>query len=639
VGFGVTSRADALLTDVLHRVWGFSDFRPLQREAMHAILEARDSVVVLPTGGGKSLCFQAPAIVDFNARLEASRSSEGDISLERDGFGRAPRLGLALVISPLISLMKDQVDGLRVDGVAASYLNSTLLPHERDEVLASVREDRCRLLYVSPERIVGEGSQSLRRMLQQAGLRFIAIDEAHCISQWGHDFRPEYRQLGRLREEFPGVSFHAFTATATGRVQRDIVSELRLLEPVVLVGSFDRPNLTYRVLRRGNLHRQLTDILARHEHEAGIIYCSSRREVESLAEWLREEGHRALPYHAGLADEVRSRNQEQFLDEQVDIVVATVAFGMGIDRSNVRFVVHAGAPRSPEHYQQESGRAGRDGLPAECVLIYSGGDFVRWRQMLESNGEWNDSARTLLRDMERYAAGTRCRHRSLVEYFGQSYERPECAACDWCLKELDPVADAVTLARKILSCVARVKQTWGTAHVTDVLTGKATEKVVAARHHELSTFGLLKEETTAAIRGYIEQLVGDGLLVRDGEPYPVLRVSASGAALMRGTGECTLYREVKPPSSKRKRSTLRDSFTVTVDSDLFDVLRDVRLRLARARGVPPYVIFHDTTLRDMVVRRPKTLDDLHEIYGVGAKKAADFGDAFLDAIRTFRRPE
>jgi ATP-dependent DNA helicase RecQ len=635
-----TPDADRLLADALHRVWGFSDFRPLQREAMHAILDARDSVVVLPTGGGKSLCFQAPAIVDTDARLKASRSSGGDdIRVERDGFSRAPRRGLALVVSPLISLMKDQVDGLRVDGVAASYLNSTLLPHERDEVLASVREDRCRLLYVSPERIVGEGSQSLRRMLQQAGLRFIAIDEAHCISQWGHDFRPEYRQLGRLREEFPGVSFHAFTATATGRVQRDIVSELRLLEPVVLVGSFDRPNLTYRVLRRGNLHRQLTDILARHENEAGIVYCSSRREVESLAEWLREEGHRALPYHAGLADDVRSRNQEQFLDEQVDIVVATVAFGMGIDRSNVRFVVHAGAPRSPEHYQQESGRAGRDGLPAECVLIYSGGDFVRWRQMLESNGEWNESARTLLRDMERYAAGTRCRHRTLVEYFGQSYERPECAACDWCLKELDPVADAATLARKILSCVARVKQTWGTAHVTDVLTGKATEKVVAARHHELSTFGLLKEETTAAIRGYIEQLVGDGLLLRDGEPYPVLRVTASGAALMRGAGECTLYREVKPPSSKRKRSTLRDSFTVTVDSDLFDVLRDVRLRLARERGVPPYVIFHDTTLRDMVVRRPKTLDDLHEIYGVGAKKAADFGDAFLDAIRTFRRPE
>ncbi len=650
----ITPDADARLVDALHRVWGFSGFRPLQREAMHAILESRDSVVVLPTGGGKSLCFQAPAVVEGPAeagrhdrmsdpagagRHDQKGDPRGDQMWDPASAGLTRR-GLALVISPLISLMKDQVDGLRVDGVAASYLNSSLQPHERDAVLASVREDRCRLLYVSPERIAGEGGQSLRRMLQQANLRFIAIDEAHCISQWGHDFRPEYRQLGRLREDFPGVSFHAFTATATERVRADIVNELKLERPLVLVGSFDRRNLTYRVLRRGNLHKQLLDILARHDDEAGIVYCSSRREVEALAEWLQGEGRRAVPYHAGLADATRSRHQEMFLDEQVDIVVATVAFGMGIDRSNVRFVVHAGAPRSPEHYQQESGRAGRDGLPAECVLIYSGGDFVRWRQMLEANGEWSDSARTLLRDMERYAAGTRCRHRALVEYFGQAYDGAACGACDWCLKELDAVEDSVTIARKVLSCVARVKQTWGTAHVTDVLTGKATEKVVAARHHELSTFGLLKEESGVAIRGYIEQLVGDGLLRREGDPYPVLRLTTAGASLLRGDGECQLYREIKPPSSKkRSRSGLRETFTVTVDSDLFDVLREVRLRLARERGVPPYVIFHDTTLRDMVERRPKTIDALHEVYGVGAKKAADFGDAFLDAIRTFRRPE
>jgi ATP-dependent DNA helicase RecQ len=609
-----TPDADRLLVDALHRVWGFSEFRPLQRDAMHAILESRDSIVVLPTGGGKSLCFQAPAIVQNE--------------------------GLALVVSPLISLMKDQVDGLRVDGVAASYLNSTLLPHQRDEVIAGVRENRCRLLYVSPERIMGDGSQSLRRLLQQANLRFIAIDEAHCISQWGHDFRPEYRQLGRLREEFPAVSFHAFTATATDRVRRDIAGELRLQNPLVLVGSFDRPNLVYRVLRRGNLHSQLLTVLARHDGEAGIIYCSSRREVEAIAEWLQGEGRSAVPYHAGLPDEVRSRNQELFLDERVDIVVATVAFGMGIDRSNVRFVLHAGAPRSAEHYQQESGRAGRDGLAAECVLIYSGSDFLRWRQMLESNGEWSESARTLLRDMERYAAGTRCRHRSLVEYFGQPYDRADCGACDWCLKELDPVADSRTLARKILSCVARVKQTWGTAHVTDVLTGKPTEKVVAAGHHDLSTFGLLNEEPAAAIRGYIEQLVGDGLLVREGDPYPVLRLTGTGASLLRGEGDCVLYREVKPPASKKKsRSGVRDSFSEPVDSELFDALREVRLRLARERGVPPYVIFHDTTLRDMVGRRPKTIEDLRGVYGVGDRKAADFGDAFLDAIRTFRRPE
>jgi ATP-dependent DNA helicase RecQ len=606
-------------------VWGFSDFRPLQREAMHAVLDHRDSVVVLPTGGGKSLCFQAPALID-----------------EPTDVGRVlsdpPRL--AVVISPLISLMKDQVDGLRVDGVAAAYLNSTLQAHERDEVIASVRERRCRLLYVAPERIVGEGSDRLRRLLADVGVRFVAIDEAHCISQWGHDFRPEYRQLGRLRDDFPEASLHAFTATATERVRRDVVSELRLREPVQLVGSFDRPNLTYRVLRRGSLQRQLLEILERHEDEAGIVYCPSRREVESLAEWLRAEGRRAVPYHAGLADDERAGNQDAFLDERVDIVVATVAFGMGIDRSNVRFVVHAGAPRSLEHYQQESGRAGRDGLPAECVLVYGGADFVRWRQMLESNGEWSESARALLRDMERYAAATRCRHRTLVEYFGQPYAREKCGACDWCLEELDRVPDSLVLAQKVLSCVARVKQTWGATHVADVLMGRPTEKIVAAGHDRLSTFGLLKDETAAAIRGYVEQLVGAGLLLRDGDPYPVLRLTASGAALLRGDGDCVLYREVKPPSARTPaRSAVRGTLGSAADMELFDVLRNVRLTIARARGVPPYVIFHDSTLRDMVERRPRTIEDLYEVYGVGARKAADFGDAFLDAIRTYRRPD
>jgi ATP-dependent DNA helicase RecQ len=634
---------ESVLREALHRVWGFSDFRPLQREAMHAILDRRDSVVVLPTGGGKSLCFQAPAVVDGSAPLKprAPREEGRDVGVTSDGargFSRATeRTGVALVVSPLISLMKDQVDGLRADGVAASYLNSTLLPHERDEVLASVRDDRCRLLYVSPERIVGEGSQALRRTLQQAVVRFIAIDEAHCISQWGHDFRPEYRQLGRLRDDFPAVALHAFTATATERVRRDIVSELRLRDPLVLVGSFDRPNLTYRVLRRGNLHRQLADVIGRHENEAGIVYCLSRREVEAVAEWLSDQGHRALPYHAGLDDAIRSRNQEAFLDERVDIVVATVAFGMGIDRSNVRFVVHAGAPRSPEHYQQESGRAGRAGLPAECVLIYSGADFVRWRQMLESNGEWNESVRQLLRDMERYAASTHCRHRALVEYFGEAYGRRDCEACDWCLKELDPVADSMTVARKILSCVARVKQTWGTSHVADVLLGRATDKVIAAGHGALSTFGLLEEETAASVRGYIEQLVGGGLLLREGDPFPVLRLTPAGAALMKGEGAFVLYREAKPPASrKRGRSAVAgDWISDNVSEALFDALRDVRLRLARERGVPPYVIFHDTTLRDMARRRPATVADLHDIYGVGAKKAADFGARFLEVVRTF----
>jgi ATP-dependent DNA helicase RecQ len=359
--------------------------------------------------------------------------------------------------------------------------------------------------------------------------------------------------------------------------------------------------------------------------------------VEALAEWLVGEGHRAVPYHAGLADDVRGRHQDAFLDERVDVVVATVAFGMGIDRSNVRFVVHAGAPRSLEHYQQESGRAGRDGLPAECVLIYTGSDFVRWRQMLEANGEWTEGARTLLRDIERYATSTRCRHEALVGYFGESWTRGECGACDWCLKELDAVADSTTVARKVLSCVARVRQSWGIGHVTDVLLGKASEKVVATGHHELSTFGLLKHESSHAVRGYIEQLVAIGHLVRDGDLYPVLRLSAAGTTLLKGEGECALYREVVPPKG-RTRGRTRAADGQLADPELFERLREVRLRIARERGVPPYVIFHDTTLREMAERRPATLNDLYGIYGVGHRKAESFGDAFLDAIRTFRRP-
>ena len=375
---------------MLGRYWGYATFRPLQREAMDAILGGRDSVVVLPTGGGKSLCFQAPALV---------------------------RPGLAVVVSPLISLMKDQVDSLTANGVAAACFNSSLPSDERAAVMRGVRDGRYRLLYVSPERLAGESSESFLAQLAQCDVSFVAVDEAHCISQWGHDFRPEYRQLARLREVFPGVSLHAYTATATARVRRDIASQLALRDPIELVGSFDRPNLVYRVLGRSQLKRQLQDVLARHRGHAGIVYCTSRREVDALAAWLCETGVRARPYHAGLADQERARNQDAFLDEHADVVVATVAFGMGIDRSDVRFVVHAGAPQSLEHYQQESGRAGRDGLEAECVLIYSTADFLKWRVMLERNGELTPARRSLLRDIERYAASVGCRHKQSAGLF------------------------------------------------------------------------------------------------------------------------------------------------------------------------------------------------------------------------------
>ena len=597
------------LTDVLARYWGFTSFRPHQREAMEAILSSRDSLVVLPTGGGKSLCFQAPALV---------------------------RPGLAVIVSPLISLMKDQVDALAGNGVPAACYNSALPPGAKADVAAGMREGRYRLLYVSPERLVGEGSDSFVALLSRCRVGFVAVDEAHCISQWGHDFRPEYRQLGQLRTLFPSVSLHAYTATATVRVRRDIASQLRLRTPVEIVGYFDRPNLVYRVLPRVNLKRQLLDVLDRHRHEAGIVYCTSRREVDGLSAWLAEQGVRALPYHAGLADEVRTRNQDAFINEQADVVVATVAFGMGIDRSDVRFVVHAGAPRSLEHYQQESGRAGRDGLEAECVLVYSTADPVRWRAMLEGNGELTDASRQLLRDMERYASGVGCRHRHLVGYFGESYARGNCAACDYCLEELEPVPEPTVVARKILSCVARVGQRFGAAHVTNVLRGRAVEAVTARGHDTLSTFGLLAHTSVAELRGCIEQLCAHGLLRQTDGEYPVLVLTQAGLALMkdeRAQAGLVLVRQRRPSRERpAPRSRGEAEGWEGVDRGLFERLRAVRLEIARERRVPPYVIFHDTTLRDMARRRPASLAELRQVYGVGLRKAEDLGERFLAEI-------
>ncbi len=598
------------LLQVLERYWGYTSFRPLQREAMDAILDRRDSVVVLPTGGGKSLCFQAPALV---------------------------RQGLGLVVSPLISLMKDQVDTLVGNGVPAALFNSTLSTDQKATVTAGLREGRYRLLYVSPERLAGDGSDGFLARLSRCDLGFIAVDEAHCISQWGHDFRPEYRQLGRLRSSFPQISLHAFTATATSRVRRDIATQLELRQPIELVGSFDRPNLIYRVLARAQLKKQIQDVLARRHGQAGIVYCTSRKEVDALAAWLVEIGVRARPYHAGLPDEARHRNQDAFLDEHADVVVATVAFGMGIDRSNVRFVVHAGAPQSLEHYQQESGRAGRDGLEAECLLIYSSADFLKWKVMLERNGEMTPARRALLRDMERYAASVGCRHRHLMGYFGETSAREDCGACDYCLDELEAIPESVVLARKILSCVVRVGQRFGALHVTNVLRGSDVDQVRSRGHDKLTTFGLLSDASVPEVRGYIEQLTSLGLLRQTDDEFPVLGLTETGVMLLKDANSqagLTLARQRRPTKDRVPRRARVEAETWhDVDRDLFERLRALRLEIARSRGVPPYVIFHDTTLRDMARLKPTSVEALRHVYGVGERKAADLGGAFIDVIR------
>jgi ATP-dependent DNA helicase RecQ len=599
------------LQSILEKYWGYHSFRPLQREAMDAVLARRDSLLVLPTGGGKSLCFQAPALMTE---------------------------GLAVVVSPLISLMKDQVDTLVGNGVSAAYYNSSLPSEQKSEVARGVREGRYQLLYVAPERLVGDGADGFLNMLSSRPVSFIAVDEAHCISQWGHDFRPEYRQLARLRERWPSISLHAYTATATARVRRDIMAQLGLRDATELVGSFDRPNLVYRVLARAALKSQILEVLERHRGQAGIIYCPSRKEVDALSQWLSDTGWRARPYHAGMADHDRHRNQDAFLNEEIDLVVATVAFGMGIDRSDVRFVIHAGAPQSLEHYQQESGRAGRDGLEAECVLIASGADFLKWRMMLEKNGELSDARRSLLRDMERYAASVGCRHKRLVSYFGETFTKDDCGACDYCLGELETVTDTVTVARKILSCVARVGQRFGAAHVTNVLRGSDSEQVRSRGHHELTVFGLMKDATIDELRGYIDQLLAHGLLQQAGDEYPILQITAEGLALLKDAGaapDLSLARLKRPDRRQQKRARVETEGWDGVDRDLFEELRVLRLEIARRRRVPPYVIFHDTTLREIARSKPKTKEELRHVYGVGDRKADDLGELVLATVGKF----
>ena len=588
------------------RVWGYDALLPLQEEAIGAVLARRDSIVILPTGGGKSLCYQAPAAA----------------------MGR-----LAVVVSPLISLMKDQVDGLTAAGVRAAYLNSSLTAEERRQVEAGVAGGHYRLLYVAPERLV---LPTCLGLLQRAGVAFFAIDEAHCISQWGHDFRPEYRQLRVLRDAFPDVAIHAFTATATPRVRTDIATELALRDPAILVGDFDRPNLVYRVRQRTDRLQQVTEALGRHRGEAGIIYCIRRAEVDQLAEALRRRGVRAVAYHAGLADAERRRAQEEFITERADVVVATVAFGMGIDRSDVRTVIHAGMPKSLEHYQQEAGRAGRDGLPAECLLLYSGGDFGLWRSILMAEGLPAPGALPKLGEMYDYCQSAACRHRLLVEYFGQSYGPAQCGACDVCLGEVAAEADAAMLARPILACVLELGERFGAEHVADVLRGADTARIARLGHDRLDAYGQLRQHPKTAVRRWIAQLEAQGCLARDEGEYPTLGLSAQGHRVLRGEETVTLLRTVAQPARGVRAPRHAAAPGVghgTSDEDLFEALRALRRAMAEERGIPPYLIFSDASLRQMARERPTTEEAFLGIKGVGLRKLEELGPRVLACIR------
>ncbi len=606
--------------DVVRRTFGFAGLRPLQDEAIAAVLEERDALVVLPTGGGKSLCYQAPALV---------------------------RRGLTVVVSPLISLMQDQIDALRASGVAAAMLNSGQDAFERQSIERELDGGRVKLLYLAPERLMQPG---MLARLSSRELSGIAIDEAHCISHWGHDFRPEYRMLGDLRRARPDLSIQAYTATATPRVRADIVAALSLRDPRLVVGSFDRPNLIYRAIPRRDLVAQAMAVIERHAGQAGIVYCLRRSDVEKLCAELVERGVRAAPYHAGMEARDRRETQARFQREEIDVVVATVAFGMGIDRSDVRFVVHASLPKGVEQYSQETGRAGRDGLPAECVLYYGGSDYHGWKRLVERSARDAQAAgvESALDDLENalerighvwhFATAAGCRHRALCEYFGQEFDRGACGACDVCLGEIQCIADGAVVAQKILSCVVRCEQRFGAVHVTDVLRGVDTARVRQNGHDRLSTFGLLADHGARAVRGWIEELVGLGHLRVSAGEYPTLFLSKSGVEVMRGERDVRLH-EPAAPAPKKSKSTAQaaalEEGGPAADDALFEALRAFRRALARERGVPPYVIFNDRTLALMSAHKPRTREGLRAIKGVGDKKADDLGPLFLAEIARY----
>ena len=589
------------LFGLLKRVWGYDAFRNLQAEAIETVLTRRDSVVVLPTGGGKSLCYQLPALA---------------------------MPGMAVVVSPLIALIKDQVDSLRSNGVAAAGLSHLMDSEERRAVIAGARARELKLLYLAPESLTnsdGGTSEFLRSLFAEAGVSFFAIDEAHCISHWGHEYRPAYRALGRLREWFPNVALHAFTATATEAVRADIAANLGMRDARILVGPFDRPNLTYRTAYRRPGDAQVREVIDRHPGEAGIIYCIRKKEVDALAASLARSGVRALPYHADLPGHVRKAHQEAFTSESIDVIVATVAFGMGIDRSDIRYVLHTGMPKAIESYQQESGRAGRDGLGAECVLLYSAGDAQLWRRMTtEGNPDYVRAARRRIDEMYAFCQTFTCRHRFLVNYFGQEYESDRCGACDVCLAEKEALDESSEVARRLLEGVLAVRERYGAAYVAQVLKGSKQSKIVENRHDELASYGALKRYEAADISDWLEQLASQGLLER-GE-FNVLKLTEAGRASLDGQG-------VQLARPRAKKASMRTVSLAGPDEEIFQALRGWRRQMAQERGVPAYLVLNDQTLLDLSRHRPRTHAELLAIRGIGQAKAADIGDRLLAFLR------
>lgn len=596
------------LLGLIAEKWGFSSLRPMQAKAISAILERRDSLVIMPTGGGKSLCYQAPA---------AFRSEE-----------------LTVVVSPLIALMKDQVDSLREVNICAVRIDSSLDETQRREAFYLLNSRQARLLYVSPEKL---SSDRFRDYLVSLGVKTFAIDEAHCISQWGHDFRPEYRRLAELRTLIPQASFHAFTATATPRVREDILNQLALRNPVEYVGNFDRPNLTYRIIPRSKAFEQVLAVLERHQGEAGIIYCLSRKEVDQFTAKLRELGYNARRYRACHPEEDKEANdrerketQDAFIMGKCDLVVATVAFGMGIDRPDLRFVVHVGMPQSIENYQQEAGRAGRDQLSAECVLLYSRKDVNTRKEMIKLSAEQGRAEPAALQNMlthvdEMYSfcVSSQCRHKTLVEYFGQQYPLPNCGACDICLAEVDYEPDSVVLAQKILSAVARTEERYGLIYICELLHGDSSERMEKAGHTSLNVFGILKDRRISEIQSWCNQLISQTLLISEGQDYPILKISPLGWQVLRGQKEVRLATLGRKAAEKELRA--KDTSWEGISPEVYEALRSWRRKIADRHQVAPFHILSDRVLREISRIRPSIVAHLQTIHGITAQKAREYG--------------